>query len=106
LNGLIECVENGLDRFGENVSKVVCWKLKQAKNIDEEGVIAYPEALVSTIDEIFGVCAPMVKESIAKEIRARFAGLCLYGGELPLLINQVREATISESAGSRETRRF
>jgi len=65
---LLHCIDEAFDRFGEGVKQATYWRLENEYRMSRERILARPDLFSSTLDEMFGPGAMVVKSSIAKMV--------------------------------------
>lgn len=92
--GVLECIDGGLDVFGASVKSVVYWGLEHEYGMKRTDVLAKPEIFCGFLKEIFGVGSKIVESWIVNKLKVRYQVADLQGEELykaiPLIMIRLR----------------
>lgn len=68
---LMECIEEGLNKFGPGIKYTVMWRMVVLGDSPKEGILANPQAFVAALHSIFGRSAEMLEREVVSRIKAR-----------------------------------
>jgi hypothetical protein len=68
---LMECIEEGLDKFGPGIKYSVMWRMVVQGDSPKEGILVNPKAFLSALRSIFGHSAKVIEVEILGRIKAR-----------------------------------
>ena len=71
---IIECIDDGLDGFGQSIKFTIYWRLTILHSVPHSGILANPEAFMQEIRSVFGEGAKEIENGIVRKIVER-AGL-------------------------------
>jgi prenyltransferase beta subunit len=87
---ILECVDRGLDCFGDSVKHVIYWNLEQTKKLNRKDISDKPEEFCRALASFFGTKGlNVVERNIVNQIKVTF-GLSLQNSYS--LSDAVREA--------------
>lgn len=66
---ILECIERGLDSFGQNVRLVLYWKMEQDLGLRRDDIPFKPELFAKSVEKMFGPGSRIVERVIAREIK-------------------------------------
>lgn len=69
---VLQCIDRGLDMFGENTKQIIFWHLAEQKGIKRDAIVDEPDEFVKGVELFFGVGAGKIRKSINREIRTSF----------------------------------
>ena len=67
---LLQCIDKVLDGFGPSAKQAVYLNLALRKGIPHESMLDNPEALTTTLQEVFDESSTIVKIAIVREIKS------------------------------------
>ena len=91
---LMECIDEGLGIFGQNVRYTVYWRIAYLNNLPYSGILVNPEAFVEALQTIFGLAAIQIEHVIMQRIKERFELLDLECSSLPEVIRYARRQCV------------
>lgn len=68
---MMECIEEGLNKFGSSIKYAVMWRMVVLGDSPREGILAKPEAFVSALHSIFGNSAKSIEQEVITQIKSR-----------------------------------
>jgi hypothetical protein len=68
---IIECIDDGLDRFGQSIKYTIYWRLTILHSVPRGGILASSEAFVQEIRSVFGEGAKAIENAIVRKIVER-----------------------------------
>jgi len=70
---ILECVDQGLDILGQNVKQFIYFHLAKMKpRVPFRDIVLKPESLTTGLEDMFGIGAKVLEDSMIKEIKAHF----------------------------------
>ena len=90
----MECIDEGLGIFGQNVRYTVYWRIAYLNNLPYSGILVNPEAFVEALQTIFGLAAIQIEHVIMQRIKERFELLDLECSSLPEVIRYARRQCV------------
>jgi hypothetical protein len=91
---LMDCIENGLNRFGPGIKYAVMWRMVVLKESPKEGIPTRPEALHTALQSIFGQGSKRIEDAIIEEIRSRTGDHFSEIDDFVDLLKSVRSASL------------
>jgi hypothetical protein len=91
---LMDCIENGLNRFGTGIKYAVMWRMVVLKESPKEGITAKPEVFHAALQSIFGTASERIEDAIIEEIRLRTGDRFLPINNLVDLLKSVRRESL------------
>ena len=70
---ILNCIDRGMDAYGESFKQVIYFKMRQISDTEREGMLRKPQGLAMALDDIFGAGGKSVERAIVREIRSTFA---------------------------------
>lgn len=69
---ILQCIENALSNFGENVPSTVLGNLRWIGGISKEEITSSPDIFDRSLDIIFRQASSRVRQAILEEIKSKF----------------------------------
>ena len=90
---ILNCIDRGLETFGQNVGKVVYYRMSKESGIHRSQIIANPNLFISCIGNMFGTYGVKVEKVVGDEIKRKFPAA--RGNSLLEIINDAKRLVYS-----------
>ncbi len=93
---LMDCIEEGLNKFGPGITYTVMWRMVVLGDSPKEGILVNPHAFVSALQSIFGHSAKLIEMEVLNQIKARAGSEYSEMQDLAELVNILRKQNLCE----------
>lgn len=69
---VLECIDKGLDTFGESVKQAIYWRLESEYRLRRRDIVEKPDVFSKNLFKIFGVGTKTVEQIIIEKLRITF----------------------------------
>ena len=101
--GILECIDGGLNVFGASVKNVVYWGLEHEYGMKRMDVLTKPETFCSFLNEIFGAGSKIVESWIVKKLISKFEITDFHEDQLSkaitLIMSRYRQSERAKKSG-------
>lgn len=94
---ILDCIDDGLNAFGEQVKFTIYWKLLIISNVDRRGILENTDILLKTLKETFGFGALVIEKEIISRITAHFNLKNSESAVLGVVIKSIRSGRLLDN---------